>query len=90
MKQDQFESMKKYTFIVSLLLGIAFLGLGIAQVFLSIGDEWNKLNLCMFVLEALIGMSVIFFGFSINAFFKRFAEFEEKFPDGEAHDEGID
>ena len=90
MKNDQFESMKKLTFIISVLLGIGFLLVGLAQVFLSIGNEASKLNLCLFALDALLGMSVIFFGFTINSFFKRFSEMEEKLcPEEEHHDEGF-
>ena len=89
MKTDQFESMKKLTFIVSILIGIGFLGVGLVQIFLEMGDANSKLNLCMFCLEALIGMSVIFFGFALNAFFKRYAEFEEKMLPEEHHDEGL-
>ena len=89
MKNDQFESMKKLTFLISVLLGVGFLLVGLAQVFLSTGNEAGKLNLCLFALEALLGMAVIFFGFALSAFFKRFAAFEEKLSPEEPHDEGF-
>lgn len=82
--------MKKLTFVVAVMLGIGFLAVGLVQIFVEIGDANNKLNLCLFCLEALIGMSVIFFGFALNSFFKRYAEFEEKMLPESPHDEGFE
>ena len=90
MRQDQFDSMKKITFIIAVLIGIAFLLVGLMQVFIDTGNDTTKLNLCLFCMCALLGMSVIFFGFALNAYFKRFALLEEKFAEEEPHDQGLE
>ena len=89
MHNDRFSSAVKISFIVSVLLGIAFLLVGLAQVFLSTGDESSKLNLCLFAVDALLGMAVIFFGFCLNAFFRRFYEYMEKIEEANKTDEGL-
>ena len=89
MKQDRFEVLKKISLIVSLLLGFAFLALGIAQVFLSTGDDMGKLNLCLFALEALLGLTIVFFGYCVNSFFHRFSDFEEEHKKPRDEEEGL-
>lgn len=90
MKNDRFESAKKLSLILSIILGVAFLIVGLAEIFLSLGDEWGKLHLCLFCLEGLLGMSIIFMGFNFSAITTKLSQIEAQLVDeDEKIDDGI-
>ena len=90
MKQDRFETIKKYSFVICVLIGAAFLAAGLAQVFLSMENESAKLNLCLFMVDALLGMSIIFIGFIFSGIAQKLQSIEEKLEEEDEHlEEGL-
>ena len=87
MKIERFVTARKIAFILGILLGLAFLAVGLALVFLSMDDPWAKLNLCLFALAALLGMSVIAFTFILSGICEKLAAIDEKLHEDDTKEE---
>jgi|GEM_PF-4875587 len=87
MKVERFVTARKIAFILGILLGLAFLAVGLALVFLSMEDPWAKLNLCLFAVSALLGMATITFGFILSGICEKLAAMDEKLHEDDAKEE---
>ena len=87
MKVERFVTARKIAFILGILLGVAFLAAGLALVFLSMEDPWAKLNLCLFAIAALLGMTTITFGFISSGICEKLSAMDEKLHENDVKEE---